>query len=382
MPSGTGKSNLLSSIAGDLNKAHQQFKGAPTEYDTGGSLPAGIDNGVAQLVDMKFDLYKSGDNKGKPFFSASGVVVSPTHVGGQKIEGRRTYIREPLCATPNKSRKTFADHWGWIRNEISKFLGDGEIDKLKNPAEEIENVIIPALLKQKPYFQFRTWKGTKQTTGPYAGKEPLTNEVWNGKVEYNPDASDDDGVSDSTEDDGPVDSHEEDESQDTGNLSLAERAQIEEEGGEDTGARGEMSKMCIQYGIEPNDYADWYLVQEAIDEAIAGGDVSEESEEAEEEEEASEVPEKGSTVSYNRSADIAANYDADEYEDELTELAEARGVDPNDYETWGELAEQLAKGKGSTEKYEVTFVSESKRTVNLKHTDGTIVKGVSWDSLK
>lgn len=380
MPSGTGQSTLLSSVGNDVNKAHQEFKGQKTVYDTGGSLPAGIENGIAKLVDMKIDRYKSGNLKGKAYFYAAGIVVSPKEHEGAPVEGLRTQIMEPICDTPNAKgkRKTLQDHYGWVRNEISKFLDEGEIDNLKNPSVEIEKVLIPALLKAKPHFRFRTWKGSPTDDFP----NPRTQEVWNGRVDYDPEAGDaqQEAVVDH---EGESDEEEPDDTE-SEEMSLGERAQAEEEGGEDTGARAELSKAAKAADIDPEDYDTWQEVEAAIEEAGGEEDESESSEEGEGDEEGDKDPEKGETYLYNRAADIAEQEDVEEsYEDELTEIAGEFDEDPDEYELWKELAEALAKKKGAKAEYEVTLVSASKRTVNLKPADGgEVVKGVSWEKLE
>lgn len=195
MPPQTGKSGLSAKLGDRLRKAHEAHKGDETEFSNFGELPAGIENGIAQLVDVKFAEYKTGDLKGQYFFMARGVAKFPEELAGQKVAGLYTQIGpEPLCDTPQRaSRKTLDDHLAWVYNELRK-LG---IDTRTLAVDNLETVAT-MLVKAQPHFRFRTWKGKKQLTGPYAGQEPRTNHDWGGLVEVQEDIGPGDGVADHT----------------------------------------------------------------------------------------------------------------------------------------------------------------------------------------
>ena len=158
----------------------------------GGELPAGIDPGIAQLVECKFDTYKEGENQGEYYFYAAGTVVSPKEVviNGSKvpIEGLRTSIMEPLCDTPNRKRADTDAHMQWVLNEFRK-LG---VNTKEIGFDDLENVAA-ALKEEAPYFRFRTWQGKPTTEYP----DPRVNHDWRGHCEYHPDESDD--VEDNTD---------------------------------------------------------------------------------------------------------------------------------------------------------------------------------------
>lgn len=221
MPKQVGKvSGALAKVKDKVAKAHQAHINDEVNYGQM-DLPAGIEGGIAKLVDCRFGEYKEGPNKGQPFFLASGIVVVP-----EEHKGLRTSIGpEPLCDTPNASgkRKEFSDHWGWVENELCK-LGAERSDLGPDSVE----AIAAALKEQKPHFRFRTWKGTKddivekggkwfvmrdgkQQAGPYssegvlkaanpfAGREPRVQHDWKGvrglenyQVEIATDAVEDD----------------------------------------------------------------------------------------------------------------------------------------------------------------------------------------------
>jgi hypothetical protein len=146
-------------------------------------LPAGIEGGVARLVDAKIGEYKDGPNKGQPFFMASGVVGLPVMHAGQKCAGLRTQIGpEALCDTPTAGgkRKTAADHYGWMRDQLLVLGFD--LDKLKGTADQVWGQILSGIAsmtaaararaKQPPiWFRFRTWKGGKQVLGQGQGPD-------------------------------------------------------------------------------------------------------------------------------------------------------------------------------------------------------------------
>lgn len=181
----TAQSSLLAKLGDRGRRAFDKHKGDETVFSGAGDLPAGIEGGIARLVDCKFDVYKKGDTEGELYFYAAGVVVSPRVHGDVRIEGLRTSIMEPLCETSGRSRETVEDHMTWILNELRK-LGV-ETDGVEYSDLE---AIVAALKEQQPYFRFRTWKGQKQTTGKYAGQEPRTQHTWNGVCDYEDDNTD------------------------------------------------------------------------------------------------------------------------------------------------------------------------------------------------
>jgi hypothetical protein len=177
MPGKQVRSELFKKLGTRLQKAHELHKGDETEFSQFGELPPGINGGIAQLVDCKFDTYKKGDLSGNYFFYAAGTVHLPLDHEGIRTEGLRTSIMEPLCDTPNKSRKTVEDHLGWIYNELRKLGLDTENLDFQEIEEAVED-----LRRTKPYFRFRTWQG--EATEQYPN--PRVNHQWGGQVEYNP----------------------------------------------------------------------------------------------------------------------------------------------------------------------------------------------------
>lgn len=292
MPPKMTKSNLIGKLGAQLAKAHEAHKADETVITGGGDLPAGIENGIAKLVECKFDVYKNGDSKGQYFFYAAGVVVAPRDHDGVPIEGLRTSIMEPLCDTPTRTRKTIDQHLEWIYNELRK-LG---VDTSSFGYDELEGVC-QALKEDGPHFRFRTWKGQKQTTGAYANQEPRTNHQWGGKVEFADDGDAASGVNDQTAapqtmPDKPSDVDPED--LDQSDLdSLAKRA---DKGDEKAALL--LSEMAQQHGVteeEINATSSWAEVAD-LARAADQGTSEDESHESEEEEEFK--PEVGDVYKY------------------------------------------------------------------------------------
>lgn len=169
MPSQTVKSGLAGKLGAKVTEVLQENKDTEATYSGGGDCPAGIDNGVAKLVEFKFSQYKDGEMKGEYFMYAAGIVVAPDVHNGMPIKGLRTSIMEPLCDTPNRKRATAEDHVLWVQNEMKKLgVTPESVDDLETCAE--------ALKEAAPYFRFRTWKG--EATKEYPN--PRVNHDWNG----------------------------------------------------------------------------------------------------------------------------------------------------------------------------------------------------------
>jgi hypothetical protein len=230
--------SLAKKLGEKVTQAHKANKDKPAEAGNA-KLPSGIEGGVAKLVNIKIDEYKTGDLKGQPYFMAQAVVRLPATHEGVPCRGRHTQVGPiPLCDTPSKTKKTFAEHYADMLNHL-KLLGvdtaatDGdmtpeEVDEFL--AASMEELLNP----DNPTFTtFRTWKGGKSeivkrqdkwyvvqgtsTRGgpyktedeakkknPWAGRDPMINEEWTGRC----DAPADEGevpMEDSTGDEAPAD---------------------------------------------------------------------------------------------------------------------------------------------------------------------------------
>lgn len=352
----TAKSGVLAKLGDKLRKAHREVRSNEVRYSSGGDLPE-INLGVAQLVECKIDQYKSGDNKDQYFFYAAGIVKEPKESNGIPVEGLRTSIMEPLCETPkSRTRKTIAEHWDNILNELKK-LGL-EVDGVE--ADDVINDLIPALKESKPHFRFRTWAG--QPTKEYPN--PRINHDWKGVCDYEVNGDTDDGVVDETAEEVEEEVADVEETVD-------ETVETEEVAGdynadEDVAALGaaadegdndaieRLDTLARSLDIEPDNIPSWSEVAEQI---VALQSVDEEAAEAEEEiEEESVAVKVGDVYTYGLS----------------------------------ELDPKTKKVKTRKVEVEILSVNADAQTVTLKSLDTgkTILGGnkkplqVSWENLK
>ena len=317
------KSNLMSKLGTKGAQAFAAHKDDETKFGRI-ELPAGIEAGVAQLVECKFGEYEKGDFKGEPYFMAAGVVIEPKEHNGIPVEGQRTQIGPiPICDTPKRTKQTMEEHIADVLNEFRKLgVSTSEMSEDGSDLEPTAEM----LKADRPFFRFRTWKGEKATSGPYKGKEPLTNHEWLGVCQYSPDGEAGDGVEDATGDAGPEAVEEVAEEQDL--AALGEAAD-----GGDEEAQAKLQEMAEAANIDPNAISTWAEVAEALSPNNSPEDGAEE---------AGEDPEVGNVYKYR------------------------------------------PKGHKKDIECEVTGVFTAKQTVNLKNLDDgkTAYKNVAWSDLR
>lgn len=372
MPAKQKKNSLAARLGEKARRVFEQKKTASPEFDSQAGLPAGIEGGIARLVECKFTQIAAGkQNAGKDMFYAAGIVVSPTEVNGVNLVGLRTQISEPLYETPTRSRKTVDEHLEWVMNEMKK-LG---IDMTELSIDDLEDVA-EMLKEQQPYFRFRTWAGAKQeivqrggkffvgtrgpylteaaakTANPYAGREPTVQHNWNGACEFVEDEESADAVVDSTSKarssktkskpskPSPASEGEED---------VYAIAKLADDGDQD--AMAKLMEIASELGIE----------DATVDEAESWEAVAD---------------------MLSSPADEAEEAD----EDEADEAEEADEEEEVEEEEWkpakGEVYAYRAPGKRKAVDCEVTAVFEGKRTVSLKNLDDEkTYRAVPWDKL-
>lgn len=198
MPVQVQKSTLAKRLGAKLVEAHLKHKDAPVKVDGGGSLPDGIENGVARLQRMSFGTYKPGTKSaGKEYFMVEAIMVAPKYFvkDGQKIKIEGARVKPKMITlddTPEAegehAKKTFAEHYFDFQN-LFKVFGV-EPPETTDP-QAVQNYYEAAAKsltdgKNNPHFKLRTWKGKKATEGKYKDKEPLTQESWGDMCEYTP----------------------------------------------------------------------------------------------------------------------------------------------------------------------------------------------------
>lgn len=426
------KSGLAGKLGAKLTEAVLETKDNETKMPGGGSLPAPIDNGIAQLVDCRFGQYKEGtDMAGEYFFYAAGVMVAGD-CKGVPVKGLRTSIGpEPMCDTPKRtSRPTVKDHLDWVLNELRKLGAD--TSGMESGADV--EPLAAAVLEAAPYFRVTTFQPKPQTiekkkdgfyvgdkkykteelakkANPYIGKEQRPMETWRGIIEGYVPADDDGGVDDDTaaEEDEVV----EDEAEAVeGETSLEDLAAIADEDGAEGQAEAQaaLAEAAAAVGVNSDEIETWAEVVEQINAASEGGEPEEESEEGEEGE-AVDYEALGAQADEDLANDVAE--EDSEAQTELRGYAESVEVDADAFDTWAELAAHLSelaaaeegeeeaeeeevadpvkgevcqyKPKGSKKAVdcEVTLVMAAKRQVKLKNltTKKPIAEAVSFDDL-
>lgn len=331
------KNSLASALGVQAKKAWEAHKNDETNFSMGSAdLPAGIENGIAQLTEIKFDVHKEGDNKGKWFFYAHGTVLEPTEFTDDDgvthhVEGRVTKIIESLYDTPSKKRKTLDEHIDWVMNELRK-LG---LDTSELSFEDLEAAA--ATLKDAgPTFKFRTWSGAPTKEYP----NPIVNHQWGGAVEY--EATEESGV-------------EEEEEKPAKKAATTQKAKAAVKkstaldptaaDGGDEDAQTAIAEACEKAGIDPNDYATWQEAYDALQQPEEPEAEEEVAEEAEEEEDWKKTEEYKLGVKADKGDEKAI--------ESLTESCARFDIDPDEYETWVDAALALMDAQEqNAEKYE------------------------------
>jgi hypothetical protein len=305
MPAQTVKSGILSKFAGKLNGALARTKNNEVSYGIQ-DLPGGIVNGTAKLTECKFDLFKTGDNSGQPYFLAMGVVVSPDSVklkDGSTVPVRGLYTRIMIGLVDGKDFRTGkpvpvdAENGAMARvvNEMKKLGADpaslGDVSELETLAA--------ALKHAGPTFRFSTREGKPTQQYP----TPKVFESWGGVVEFHQDEDAGAGVDDQTGEAGAEDQGDEgatdtaDEAteyrDDTDLTSLGDRA---EAGDED--AQKELVAFGKKAGLTQKQIDDDYKTWVALATKLAKmGDESDDDDE-DGDHEGPTVPEKGTVYGY------------------------------------------------------------------------------------
>lgn len=124
MPVQTQMSSFAKKHGQRVAQANEEYKDKPV--DTGNQrLPAGIKNGVAKLSSLYVSEYKDGDKKGKLFFRASAITMTPESVNGQKVAGTPTtqmFTLDDVPAKGDRKAHTFEEGYGDMQN-LLRLLG-------------------------------------------------------------------------------------------------------------------------------------------------------------------------------------------------------------------------------------------------------------------
>jgi len=396
--------SALGTKLNDVKKAHNAHRADETTFSSGGDLPV-IDHGVAQLLSIGIGEYKEGKTKGKPYFFADGVVLSPNTVkvfgGGEvKVVGKRTRIQEPICDTPDRSRKTIADHWSWCLNEIRKLGMD--TSKYDDPDELIE-AANRLLVKAETQFNFRTWKGEPTQQYP----NPRTNHDWGGAVSSDARVSSSDLESGAVtvEEDAPKDEPkgkaekksgkkqtEKEEGEPPNTDNIQELVEAADNG--DEAAQTRLTEIALANGVAESDIeqtGSWEEVGNLIE--AKTGETAAQSDGGEEDWVAlGQTADEGGDGAQEAGDKITAKYaelglDQDAFggmtwEQAGQAIADATGGDGEFTPEKGLECQWTPKGQKKSRTVEITAVFEDKQTVNLKTSDDNkSFKGIPFDQL-
>lgn len=264
MPAAKSNINVMELLKKQgLAKAHAAHKDDETKT-MGGDLPSGIRGGIAQLVDCKIGVYQKGDNIGKPFFYAAGVVMEPAIYAGMRTQQGP----EPLCDTPkSQSRPEFVDHYAWMLNELRNLgvvtaeLGDADIEDA-----------LAALVQEAPFFRFGTSGGEVPTTGPYKGKPGRIWHNWYGLAKgYVPSGEvAANAVTDNSEE-GKAESEDEGSGEEPGTGDGADWADLGEKAdADDIKVQKQITAACKAAGLDAESYDTWSEAAAAVADAAGG----------------------------------------------------------------------------------------------------------------
>ena len=174
------QAGLLAKLGNRLQTAFDKHKADETEYGQI-ELPPGIRGGIAQVTMCKFDVFKTGDLTGQPYFYAQASVIDPADFTDDKGKLHRTYQQltkigpEPIADTPDRQgRKTLDDHVAWVLNELRK-MGVDTSNLQWNQLEAVASAVT-ADPKNPIFIRFDTFKMSATPTNP----NPRVNHRWLG----------------------------------------------------------------------------------------------------------------------------------------------------------------------------------------------------------
>lgn len=338
--------------------------------------PPGIKKGVAQLEEVKFDVYKTGENEGKPYFSATAIicepikhVYTPTSKGqptGDPIEvhtaGMQTRIQIPMLDVKSKSGKnmgqvTTKEQQAMKVAQYLRALGadTSKVKKISDLEPIAETLTRIARNPKTPiYVNFRTSVRQSMNIGDtdgawqnWEGTDGLDNYVPPGGDELPPEM----GVTDTTSASPDTEPEQQSDQPDAGE-------------GDNPHADSSIEEL-VEAAQNGDDAAQTELLRRA---AEATGQSAEEINEAAE--------------SWQGVADLCASAETAE-DGEPAEPEPPKKGDHVNYHPIVNTPKGLTPSKKVVE-CTVTMVNEKTQTVTLKNTvDGkTLYKDVPWSSLK
>ncbi len=171
------------------NSALAKLKAAENDFDsvkgnevevpkTAARLPAGIKEGVAQVVVAGWSEKKDGAHKGKPTLDLQALVVGLGPTDPQGAMDGRTFNGEDIFDTPEATKcKTRKDHLAKAINKIKLLCDESERDEIesanKKDVLEVITSILNKIQKEGRCFKLNTWQGK-----PWKGRPGRVQETW------------------------------------------------------------------------------------------------------------------------------------------------------------------------------------------------------------
>lgn len=180
MAAQTTTSGLAKRFGGRLDAVITKHAHDETEYGFQ-RLPAGINNGVAQVTKCYFDTYKKGEGLiGEYYLRCEAVVVSPIMLrlpdgSEMRVAGLTTSIMRPLCQIKRGNGDIVSqdESVAEVMNELRKLGGDTSGIKDANGLESLAS----AIAKARPFTRFDT---SVREPRPNTQDKPGTWENWRG----------------------------------------------------------------------------------------------------------------------------------------------------------------------------------------------------------
>lgn len=294
------KKTRKSALADRLNKTgvREETRTKAPEPPRGGSLPPGINGGIAKLTKLDFDPIKKGDNEGDPRFYMHGVCVSPKtvkHNGATvTVEGA---LVQPQMITLGDTKDwegnpvPFEENWAEAENRM-KLIG---IPTEDFDDETIEQEILDFVEENDIYFRFRTWLWENDDKTKSRVKLVIEGPA----LDY--EEGDEEEEVEEVEEEEEVEKEEEKPKTKKGGKK-SKKEEVEEEEEEevnykvlgrkakkgDEKAQDKLEELAEEAGIDHESYEDWAELAKAIEEGVPDEE-PEEEEEGEEEEEDGEI---------------------------------------------------------------------------------------------
>ena len=190
-----GSGLLAQVLKGQLLTEGRKHAGSITTHDRGGSLPAGINNGIGQIVECGISPMKTGENAGKPGFNATATVAVPSvyksdeFPNGITLFGRQFRLMTiPICDVKRKDEKGNTkiipanDQFGIVLNWLKCWSTDEAVIAIFNEAKSEEDAdkrlmeFMRSLCdpKHPTFISFRTWQPAKNEIVNENGKFYVT----------------------------------------------------------------------------------------------------------------------------------------------------------------------------------------------------------------